>query len=111
MTDYAEGWDAVFLGKPRSKAKPKRRRRQIVDPDTVARMKALADKPPAHSAPPIPHVSEAMGVHPEQIPDALAYAKANHLPIEGYTPDGRAKFRNHRDFERYCKHEGYFNKR
>lgn len=111
MAEYSEGWDAVFLGKPRPKTKPKPKRRPIVDPDTVARMKALADKPPVHSAPPIPHTSEALGVHPEQIPEALEYAKANRLPVEGFTPDGRARFRNHHDFAKYAKHFGYFNRR
>ena len=47
-----------------------------------------------------PIVSEAAGVHPEQINEAKAYDRSHGLSVE-YTPDGRPVFTNRSERRRY----------
>ena len=51
-------------------------------------------------------VSEALAVHPEQIPEATELAKKLGVPVE-FKPDGRPVFDNSAHFRRYAKRHGY----
>jgi hypothetical protein len=54
--------------------------------------------------------SDSVGVHPDQVPEALAEARQLGLNVE-FDNEGTAGFRSYRDFDRYTKEMGFFNKK
>jgi hypothetical protein len=56
-----------------------------------------------------PMESEAAGVHPDQVPEAVAAASAHGVPTE-FTRDGCAVFRDRAHRAKYLKAFGYFDK-
>ena len=53
-----------------------------------------------------PQYCEQLGVHPSQIPEAIAADKAMGLKTK-YTPDGRMEFGSAAEVRRFCKLSGY----
>ncbi len=53
-----------------------------------------------------PILSEAMGVAPNQVAEAVEYAKANGVPTD-YTADGRAILRDRAHRKRFLRMSGY----
>lgn len=53
-----------------------------------------------------PVESDALAVHPDQIPEAIADAKKKDVPTE-FTPDGRPIFRTSYQRRRYLRAYGY----
>lgn len=56
-----------------------------------------------------PLASVALGVHPDQVPEAREDAKRLGVPTE-FTPGGRPVFTSSRHMRRYCKAYGYVHK-
>lgn len=56
-----------------------------------------------------PKLSEALAVHPKQVEEATASAKAKGVPTE-FTPDGRPVIRSRAHQKAYLKAYRYYNK-
>jgi hypothetical protein len=54
--------------------------------------------------------SDSMGVHPDEIPEAMAEAQKRGLNVE-FDQEGTCVFRSYRDFDRYTKEMGYHNRK
>lgn len=54
-----------------------------------------------------PLYSDAVGVHPDQIPEAMAEARKHGVPTD-FTPDGKVVFTSPGHRRDYCKLYGYF---
>ena len=57
-----------------------------------------------------PLASEALGVDPSQIAEALAFDKRNGVGGTDYTPDGRPIFRDRDHRKRYMAAHGYYDR-
>lgn len=56
-----------------------------------------------------PEESEALRVHPDDIPEAMALAKAKGVPTE-HDSEGRPLFTSARHQQAYCRAFGFFNR-
>lgn len=56
-----------------------------------------------------PMYSDAAGVHPLQVPEAEAHARALGIPTH-FTPDGRAEFLSPQHRKAYCEAVGLFDR-
>jgi hypothetical protein len=52
-----------------------------------------------------PLLSNALAVHPDQIPEAMAHARANGVNVD-FHPDGRAILRSRGERKKYAKARG-----
>lgn len=87
--------------------------RKVVDPARVKAIRESAGCPGIHGlrlSNDRIQESDALGVHPDQIPEAMQHAQDNGYEVT-FNQQGTAYFRSYRDFDRATKSLGLFNKK